>query len=163
MVYITEFPYLDYSFDVPISQIGNLGLYNSVFGFAIFTLLTASLPALVCLCSRHDFQYMLFDSDLSIHVCLSMYATWHSPHHSLGSSDSLTCMFRSWSLDRGALPDDQSCAVVASWISSWPSRALSFQAPYSSLEFSFYNLWASFVLFIFIYLFVFSHLRLSEM
>jgi len=26
-----------------------------------------------------------FDSDLSIHVCFSMHATWHSPYHLLGS------------------------------------------------------------------------------
>jgi len=30
----------------------------------------------------------LYDSDLSIHVCLSMLATWHSHKHSQGSSDS---------------------------------------------------------------------------
>ena len=35
----------------------------------------------------HDmvFNTCSFDSDLSIHVCLTLHATWHSPHHSLGS------------------------------------------------------------------------------
>jgi len=73
---------LDYSFDVLISQIDNLGLYN---GFSIFTSFETSLPAPVYLCLQYDFQYMLFDSDLSMHVCLSMRATWHSSHHLLGS------------------------------------------------------------------------------
>ena len=35
-----------------------------------------------------QFSMHVYDSDLSIHVCLSMHATWHSHHHSLGSSDS---------------------------------------------------------------------------
>ena len=34
------------------------------------------------------FLMHVYDSDLSIHVCLSMHAIWHSHHHSLGSSDS---------------------------------------------------------------------------
>jgi len=63
---VWEFSYLDYSFDVLISQIGNLGLYN---GFTIFTSLDVSLPALMCLCSRHSSHCMLFNSDLSIHLC----------------------------------------------------------------------------------------------
>jgi len=60
-----------------------------IIGFTKFTLLAASLPPPVCLFSRHGFQYILFDSDLLIHVCLSMHVTWHSLYHSLGSSDSL--------------------------------------------------------------------------
>jgi len=47
-----------------------------------------SLPAPVYLCSWHDFLYMLFNLDLSIHVCLTMHVTWLLPHHPLGSSDS---------------------------------------------------------------------------
>ena len=31
------------------------------------------------------FSMYAFDSDLSIHVCLSLHATWHSLHHSLES------------------------------------------------------------------------------
>jgi len=92
---------------------------------------------------------MLFDSDLSLHVCLFMHVTWHSSHHSLGCFwQLLICMSRSQSLDRGGFPVDQSCATAASWISSWPSGALSFQAPCSSLEFYFCNSWVLFVLFI---------------
>jgi len=56
--------------------------------FATFTLLATLLSAHACMYSQHDFQYMIFDSDLLIHVCLSMHATWHSSCHSLGNSDS---------------------------------------------------------------------------
>jgi len=40
--------------------------------------------------SAHDtnFNTCSFDLNLSIHVCLSLHATWHSPYHSLESSDS---------------------------------------------------------------------------
>ena len=75
-----------------------------------------SLPTHVCPSSRHDFQYMLFDSDLSMHVCLSMHTTWPSLHHfgefwlpwirmsrsrSLKLMDSLSCWsyMRSRSMD----------------------------------------------------------------
>ena len=34
------------------------------------------------------FLMHVYDSDLLIHVCLSMHATWHSYHHSPGSFDS---------------------------------------------------------------------------
>ena len=41
-----------------------------------------------------------FDSDLSIHVCLSQHATWHSSYHSLGSFRlPWICMSRSWSME----------------------------------------------------------------
>ena len=53
--YIWGFSYLDYSFDVLISWICNLGLYNWFY----HTLLVNFLHAHVCLCSRHGFQYML--------------------------------------------------------------------------------------------------------
>jgi len=45
-----------------------------------------SLYLLMYACT-HDtiFSTSSFDSDLSIHVCLSLHATWHLPHHSLGS------------------------------------------------------------------------------
>ena len=104
-----------------------------------------------------QFSMHIYDLDLLIHVYLSMHATWHSHHHSLGSSDSpgSSCPdFRVWSLQ--ILPiADQRC-VAEAWIIGRPSRALSFQAPYSTLEFSCCNSWAPFVLFILIYLFVFS-------
>jgi len=48
-------------------------------------------PYLLLYACAHDtiFNTYYFDSDLLIHVSLSLYATWPSPHHSLGSSDSL--------------------------------------------------------------------------
>ena len=95
------------------------------------TSFTISLPAPVCLCSRHNFQYMLFDSKLSIHVCLSIHATWHSPHHSGSSCPDP----RAWSL--WTLPlVDQICTAEA-WIISRPSEALSFQTPFSASSFPF--------------------------
>ena len=91
----------------------------------------------VCMCSRHSFQYM---------VMTWIYRfTCAYPCMPLGSASPLiggvwlpwTCMFRSWSLDRSGLLGAQSCLVIASLISCWPSWALSFQAPWSSLEFFF--------------------------
>ena len=94
-----------------------------------------------------------YDSDLSIHVCLPMLAIWLSHHHSPGSSDSSgsSCPgFGAWSV--WILPvADQSGAAVA-WISSRPSRAPSFQASCSALEFSCYDSEPLFVLFILIHL-----------
>jgi len=36
------------------------------------------------------FSMHAYDLDLSIHVCLSMQAIWHSHHHSLG------CIWQPW-------------------------------------------------------------------
>jgi len=61
------------------------------------------------------FNTCSFDSDLSMHVCLSLYDTGPSPHHSLGSSDSpkSACPdFRAWSLWI-LLVADQRCATEA--------------------------------------------------
>jgi len=45
-----------------------------------------SLCLLMYACAHNTiFNTCSFDSDLSIHVCLSLHATWHSLHHSLGS------------------------------------------------------------------------------
>ena len=55
---------------------------------------------------------------------------------------------------------DQSGTVEA-WIFVRPVQSLFFQPPIRLSSFSFYNLWASFVLFILVYPFVFSHFRLS--
>ena len=120
--------------------------------FAVYLLAPA------CLCLRHGFH--VYDSDLLIHVCLSILAIWLSHHHSPGSSDSsgssCSCL-GVWSV--WILPvADQSGAAVA-WISSRPSRAPSFQASCSALEFSCYDSEPPFVLFILAHLFVFSHLR----
>ena len=42
----------------------------------------------MCACTHDTVLIHVYDSDLLIHVCLSLHATWHSQHHSLGSSDS---------------------------------------------------------------------------
>ena len=148
---------------------------------------SCSIPQVSCFyhlistCSRLDIDYCLstyscmlvlttqfsmhvYNLDLSIHVCLSMLATWHSHHHSPGSSDSSgsSCPgLGAWSVWI-LLVADQSGAVAA-WISSRPFRAPSFQAPCSALEFSCYDSEPVFVLFILVHLLVFSHLRLSVM
>jgi len=80
-VYIWAFSYLDYSFDVLISLIRNLGLYNWFYHIYHTWYL---IPAHVCLYSWHNFQYILFDSDLSVHMYFSMHTIKHSSHHSLG-------------------------------------------------------------------------------
>ena len=43
----------------------------------------SSMPVLMTRFSMH-----VYDSDLSIYMCLSLHTTWHSPYHSLGSSHS---------------------------------------------------------------------------
>jgi len=123
MVYIWEFSCLDYSFNILTSWIDNLGLYNWFYHifFTYCLLICSCMPMLMT-----QFQYMLLDSDLPIHMCLSMHATWHSPYYSLGSSDSPgpTCS------DLGAwIMVDFLVIRVAQWISNWPSRALSFLPP----------------------------------
>ena len=92
--------------------------------------LTIYLLAHACLCSRHGFQMHVYDSDLSIHECLSMHATWHSHYHSLGSSDSFgsSCPgLRACSVWILPVTDLRSAAVA--WISCRSFRAPSFQAP----------------------------------
>ena len=135
-VYRWEFPYLNYSFDISISWI-HLPPMQQVLSY----LYISSLDALFmfgCVCSRYDFQYMLFYSNLLIHVCLSMHTIWHSSHHSLGcfNNPRPTCPdFRAWSL--WILPvANQKCTAEA-WIIGKSSGAPSFQPPYSALEFSF--------------------------
>ena len=109
--------------------------------------------------SRH-----VYDSDLLIQMCLPMHATWHSHHHSLGSSDS----------SRSSCPRLRACSVwilpvidlrsaAVAWISDRPSRAPFFQAPCLALEFFCYDSESLFVLHILVHLVVFSHLRLSVM
>ena len=113
----------------------------------------------------HD---MIFNAclwfSLSIHVCLSLHATWPYHRHSPGSSDSprSSCPgLRAWSLWILPVADLRGAAVA--WIIGRPSRAPSFQAPCHALEFSCYDSKPPFVLFILEYLFVFSQLRISVM
>jgi len=108
------------------------------------------------------FSIHVYALDLSIHMCLSMHATWHSHHHSLRSSDSFgsSCPgLRACSVWIFPVADLRSATVA--WISGRPSRAPSFQAPWSALEFSCYGSEPLFVLFVLVHLLVFSHLRLS--
>ena len=55
---------------------------------------------LVCIYSRHGFRYMFTDSDLSIHVCLLVRATWLHFTYSLGllyDNPEPACLeFRAW-------------------------------------------------------------------
>jgi len=117
------------------------------------------LLASICLYSQHDF--LVYDSDLSIHMCLPMHATWHSHHHSLGSSDSSGSSYpglRACSV--WILPVADLRRVAVAWISRRPSRAPFFQAPCSALEFFCYDSEPLFVLFILVHLLAFSYLRL---
>ena len=110
------------------------------------------LLAPACLCLRHGFH--VYGSDLSILMCLSMLAIWLLHHHSPGSSDSSgsSCPgFGAWSMWIPSVVDQSGAAVA--WISSRPSRASSFQAPCSALEFSCYDSEPPFVLFILITLY----------
>ena len=136
-LYTWRFSCLDYSFDVLISQIGILGLYN----WFCHIYFTWCLTACSCVsCSWHDFQYMLFDSDLSI--------TCACPCMTLGThlttrcevSDSLRLACLDLGVDLGGLLIDQSCVAIASWISGRPVWGLSFQAPVCLT--SFCNSWS---------------------
>ena len=77
-----------------------------------------ALFMLGCVCWRHDFQCMLLIQIYRYTVLI--------PARNLAFIIPLVgefwlpwiWLFRSWSLDRGGLPGDQSCATVASWITS---------------------------------------------
>jgi len=161
MVYIWGFSYLDYSFDVLTSQIDNLGLYNW-FYHIYFTCYLFTCSCMLMLMTRFSIHALWLGFINTRVIIYARHLVFTAP---LVGEFWLpwTCMFKSWSLDRGGLLGDQSCAAVTSWISSWLSGALSFQASCLSLEFFFCNSWTSFVLFIIVYLFLFSHLNLSVM
>ena len=130
--------------------------------FICFTYRLLACSCMIILTTR--FLMYAYDSKLSIHVWLSLHATWHSSYHSLGCFwQPWTCISKFRSLELEDFPACWSECVVKAWIIGRPSRALSFQDPCSSLEFFFCNSWVSFLLFIIICLFVFSHLRLSVM
>ena len=100
------------------------------------------LLAPACLCLRHGFH--VYDPDLSIHMCLSQHAIWLSHHHSPGSSDSSesSCPgFGAWSVWILSVADQSGAAVA--WISSRPSRALSFQPPLFGSRVFLLWLWSS--------------------
>ena len=73
---------------------------------------------------------MLFDLNLSIHMCLSLHTVWHLYHHSLRNSDfpGFSCPdFRTWS--SWILSDADQSGAAKAWIISTTSEALSFQPP----------------------------------
>ena len=150
MVYIWGFSCWDYSFDALISWICNLSLYNR-FCYIHFTwclIFSSCVPVLMTL-----FSIYAFDSDLSIHVCLSMHATWHLSYHSLGSF--LTPLdLHVQILDVGPWWTSyyQSGVAVAYWISDRLSGVLFLL-----------KLMSTFCMFILVYLLVFSFFRLSVM
>jgi len=123
-----------------------------------------SLPPPVCLCSRSGFQYMLFDSDLLIHVCLPLHATWHSPHHSLESFWlPWIVMSRSRSLELVNSPccwSEMRSYSMDHWQAVW---GLILPGPPARLEFPFRDSWAPFAQFMILYHFVFLNLRLLVM
>ena len=126
--------------------------------------LAISLLAHVCLCSRHDFQCMFM---IRIYRCTCAYActplgirnttrwgvlTPLNPHVQileLEAEDSLGC----WSEKHSGSVDRQQTR----------QKPYPFRPSCLSSEFFFCTSWASFVLFIIVYLFVFSYLRLSVM
>ena len=143
-----EFSCLDYFFNVLISWIYNLSLYNWFCHICI----TWYLISCSCVYNHYTvFDICFFESVLLIHVCLLVHVTCHSFYHSLGSFLTLrTFMFRSWSLGlsgpicRG--PSLFCGAVDRLWL-------LVQLLLINSRDFS-YSSWASLVLFRFMYLFV---------
>jgi len=109
--------------------------------------------------SMHALLFEFIDTRMLI---FARHLTFATPF--VGSSDSpeSSCSgFGVWSL--WILPVTDQSVAAETWISGRSSEALSFQAPCSALEFSCYDSEPPFVLFIIVYLFVFSHLRLWMM
>ena len=80
---------------------------------------------------------------LIIHLCLSLLATWLSPHHSPGEFWLLwILMSRFWSLELVDSPSSDQSGAAEAWIPSRPSRAPSFQAPLFSSRVFLLWLWA---------------------
>ena len=156
-----------YGSAVCLAMFACIGFY---FGFSILWLLyyTCSYPAFYLYsippvsCSYLIILWVFptwYDSDLPIHVCLPMLATWLSHHHSPGSSDSSgsSCPgFGAWSM--WILPvTDQSGAAVA-WISSRSSRAPSFQAPLFGSRVFLLWLWVSILYYSYLYIYLYSRI-----
>jgi len=98
-----------------------------VLSLLFIALLDASFIFLYACTHDMVFNACFLYSNLSIHVCLSLHATWHSPYHSLESSDSPrshvqvsklgACGFSRFTDQRGA---------AEAWIIGRPSEAPSF-------------------------------------
>jgi len=99
MVYRWGFSYLDYPLEVSISWIYLLSPYNWFCHICLpYHLVSHSCSCMLVLMTQ--FSMHVYDSDLSIHMCLFLHATWYSQHHSLGSSNSpeFSCPgLRAWS------------------------------------------------------------------
>ena len=136
---------------------------------------TMSVPCLIsfavyllgfaCLCSRYGFQCMFV-----IRIYRYSYAYLCSPlsiqittHRGvLSDSPGSSCPgFGAWSV--WILPVADQSGAAEAWISGRPSEAPSFQAPLLGSRVFCCNSWAPCVLFIPVYPFVFSQLRLSVM
>jgi len=137
VVYRWGFLCLDYSFGVLISQIGNLGLYNWFYRIYL-------LPPFLffCICAHDTIFNACSWTRIYRYTCACLCTPLGIHHTTRWGVLTPLDLHVEMNLDRDGLPGDQSCAVVASWINSWPSETLSFQALCSSLEFSFCNSWA---------------------
>jgi len=152
MVYIWGFSCLDYSFDVLTSQIGNLGLYNwfyhiylLLFTYSYMLMLTIRFSCSLTRIYRYTCAYLCTPlgihrithwgvlTPLDLHIQILELGLWWTSW---------------WSELRTGRVMDQQLTVLSPIL----------PGPCSSLWFSFCNSWAYFVLFILVYLFVFSHL-----
>jgi len=96
-VCIWGFSCLDYPLEVSISWICLLSPYNG-FVTSVYHIIWCLIHVRVCMLTIR-FSTHAFDSNLSIHMCLSLHTTWHSSHHSLGTFWLPgICMSRFWSL-----------------------------------------------------------------
>ena len=111
--------------------------------------------------SMHD-----YDSVLSLHVCLSLLATWHSYHHSPGEFYLTPLDPHVQVMELGACGFPQLLIRVAQLKHGSPADRLE---PYPSRppvrlsSFPFVNSWAPLILFTLVHPFVFSQLRISVM
>jgi len=104
MVYIWRFPCLDYSFDVLISRIYNLSLYNWFYHiyFTCYLLTCSCMPMFTTRFSMHDLVLRFIDTRVLIPAChlaftIPLVGEFWLPW---------TCMFRSQSME---LVDSSCC------------------------------------------------------
>jgi len=127
MVYIWGFPYLDYYFDVLISQNRNLGLCNWCCHIYFTWCLIAYSYVPVIMTQFFNTWFWLGHIGARVFF---MHGTWHSSYHSLGYFWQLwTCMPRFRSLELVDSPDCWLECAVEAWIIAdlpgpYPSRPL---------------------------------------
>ena len=95
--------YVNHLYATSLVSFLTLLMFHCTYPIDLIILDSILISHLCIVCHAHYtiFNAYFFNLDLSIHVCLFMHATWHSPHHSLGSSDSpgSSCPdLRVWSL-----------------------------------------------------------------